>query len=79
MQPAIRQNYSPVHNNSFSFITKEILMKILTLNTHSYLEDDFPKKLGSIILAILKEKFDIIVYKKRFSVNITPYIGKHTA
>ena len=39
-------------------------MKILTLNTHSYLENDFQKKLGSIILAILREKFDIIAFQE---------------
>ena len=39
-------------------------MKILTLNTHSYLENNFQKKLGSIILAILREKFDIIAFQE---------------
>ena len=39
-------------------------MKLLTLNAHSYMEKNFEMKLGSLVLAIWREKFDVIALQE---------------
>ena len=39
-------------------------MKILTLNTHSYMEDNFENKYNTLIDCLIKEEFDIIAFQE---------------
>lgn len=39
-------------------------MKILTLNTHSYMEDNFESKYNTLIDCLIKEEFDIIAFQE---------------
>lgn len=49
-------------------------MKLLTLNTHSLVEDNWQEKLNILSKAILREKFDIIAFQEVNQSIVAPFI-----
>ena len=48
-------------------------MRILTLNTHSYMEDNFESKYNTLIECLKKEEFDIMKYFCKNGIDIEKF------